>query len=180
MVHHMQRLVALMQVVHVVCNGQPQQTAPLPVCPPGEAWPLEVVEGQQVEVTQLTEVLHSSPSIVLAEPSPARLNTGVVVALAPLLGGQMYPDPGNERWLHVWVRPSVRGLLKAWHQAASKRGGLLYSLRTLADGHWVLQFQDGDRLTYAVELAKVELARLLSVYKEQLGAAVNDVFNLLL
>ena len=85
------------------------------------------------------EVLHSSAAIVLAEPAPTRLHAGVVISTAPLMGGEPFMDPNMGRWLHVHVRPSVRGLMRQLRQAATKKGGLLHALKDLSDGHWVLQ-----------------------------------------
>jgi hypothetical protein len=96
------------------------------------------------------------------------------------MGAQLYADPGNPRWLHIHVRPSVRGLLKVWRQAQSRKGGLPNQLRSLADGHWVLQFQDGDRVVAAIAMAQHELTRLQSAYKEHAGAAINTFINTLL
>jgi hypothetical protein len=37
---------------------------------------------------------------------------GGVVSVAPLLGSQAAVDVQHKRWLHIHVRPPVRGLLK--------------------------------------------------------------------
>ncbi len=37
---------------------------------------------------------------------------GLVVAVAPLMGSAPHIDKAHGRWLHVHVRPPVRGLLK--------------------------------------------------------------------
>jgi hypothetical protein len=57
-------------------------------------------------------LLRSLPVAVLADPSPSRPQAGVVLSVAPLLGARPYTDPQVGRWLHVHVRPSVRGLLR--------------------------------------------------------------------
>lgn len=38
---------------------------------------------------------------------------GIVLSVAPLMGADPAIDDGHKRWLHVHVRPPVRGLLKA-------------------------------------------------------------------
>lgn len=57
-------------------------------------------------------LLRSLPVGVLADPSPSRPQAGVVLSVAPLLGAHPYADPQVGKWLHVHVRPSVRGLLR--------------------------------------------------------------------
>jgi hypothetical protein len=37
---------------------------------------------------------------------------GIVLSVAPLMGADPVIDPSHKRWLHVHVRPPVRGLLK--------------------------------------------------------------------
>ena len=51
------------------------------------------------------------PSVVLADPLP-RPHNGTVLSVAPLMGAQAAVDASHPRWLHVRVRPPVRGLLK--------------------------------------------------------------------
>jgi hypothetical protein len=57
-------------------------------------------------------LLRSLPVAVLADPAPSRPQSGVVLSVAPLLGARPYTDPQVGKWLHVHVRPSVRGLLR--------------------------------------------------------------------
>jgi hypothetical protein len=38
--------------------------------------------------------------------------SGIVLSVAPLMGADPVIDPSHKRWLHVHVRPPVRGLLK--------------------------------------------------------------------
>lgn len=57
-------------------------------------------------------LLRSLPVAVLADPSPNRPGAGVVLSVAPLLGARPYTDAQVGKWLHVHVRPSVRGLLR--------------------------------------------------------------------
>lgn len=37
---------------------------------------------------------------------------GIVLSVAPLMGADPVIDPSHKRWLHIHVRPPVRGLLK--------------------------------------------------------------------
>lgn len=41
-----------------------------------------------------------------------RWNAGIVLSVAPLMGADPTIDPSHKRWLHIHVRPPVRGLLK--------------------------------------------------------------------
>jgi hypothetical protein len=50
-----------------------------------------------------------------------------VLSVAPLLGAHPYTDQGVPKWLHVHVRPSVRGLLRV-----IKVGGQLQSVEEVA------------------------------------------------
>ena len=43
----------------------------------------------------------------------------------PLLGAGPYPDPSYARWLHVHVRPSVKGLLRVLRTIATRKAGTL-------------------------------------------------------
>lgn len=52
------------------------------------------------------------PVAVLADPAPTKLNAGVVLSVAPLLGTEPRCDAQVPRWLHLHVRPSLRGLLR--------------------------------------------------------------------
>ena len=47
------------------------------------------------------------------------LAAGLVVAVAPLMGSAPHIDKAHGRWLHVHVRPPVRGLLKVVKVSAS-------------------------------------------------------------
>ena len=57
-------------------------------------------------------VLQSLPVIVLADTSPSRPQAGIVLSVSPLLGAAPRTDEAVPKWLHVHVRPSVRGLLR--------------------------------------------------------------------
>ena len=72
-------------------------------------------------------LLRSLPVTVVADPSPTKPNSGVVLSVAPLLGADPRVDRGVPKWLHVHVRPSVRGLLRVFKVrralGAGARGG---------------------------------------------------------
>ncbi len=57
-------------------------------------------------------LMRSLPVTVVADPSPNKPNTGVVLSVAPLLGANPSVDKSVPKWLHIHVRPSVRGLLR--------------------------------------------------------------------
>jgi hypothetical protein len=59
-------------------------------------------------------LLRSLPVTVVADPSPTKPNSGVVLSVAPLLGADPRVDGNVGKWLHVHVRPSVRGLLRVF------------------------------------------------------------------
>ena len=50
-------------------------------------------------------------SVVLADPGQQH-KSGLVLSLAPLMGAAAQVDSSHPKWLHVHVRPPVRGLLK--------------------------------------------------------------------
>jgi hypothetical protein len=72
---------------------------------------------------QHSALLHSLPVAVLADPAPSKLNAGVVLSVAPLLGADPSVDKGVGKWLHVHVRPSVRGLLRVLKVSGGGGGG---------------------------------------------------------
>lgn len=139
-------------------------------------------------------LLHSSAAVVLADPAPTRLNTGIVASLAPLMGSDPMQDKNVQKWLHVHVRPSVRGLLRVLQSATlsnhhkitlpaqqqsekqgqggggfgAKKVGILSAMRQLADGHWVLAFPDAPRSHLACQTVKQHAEKLRSVYAELL------------
>ncbi|GFR43644.1 hypothetical protein Agub_g4746, partial [Astrephomene gubernaculifera] len=123
-------------------------------------------------------VLHSSPAVVLADPAPTRLNAGVVLSVSPLLGSEPGVDKNVAKWLHVHVRPSVRGLLRLLRSAAAgRKGGLLAALRHLADGHWVLAFPDAERAASAKQLVEQSAHRLRALYCELLSPVLGEVME---
>ena len=100
------------------------------------------------------------------------LPAGVVASLAPMMGAAPAVDKNVAKWLHVHVRPSVRGLLRVLRSAreGSKKGGIVAALRQLADGHWVLAFPDSDRAATASLMVRRHAERLRSCYSELLVA----------
>jgi hypothetical protein len=62
-------------------------------------------------VPSASAVSRAVPTVLLADPG-TRINSGIVVSVAPLMGAEPYVDANHPRWLHVHVRPPVRGLLK--------------------------------------------------------------------
>ncbi|KAF8073073.1 ema [Scenedesmus sp. PABB004] len=118
---------------------------------------------------QAPGLLHSLPVAVLADPSPSRAQAGIVLSVAPLLGARPYADAAVPKWLHVHVRPSVRGLTRVIKTAAAKKGGLLAAMRQLADGHWVLAFSTADKAAGAVALVEQHTAHLRRLYSAALA-----------
>ncbi|GLI58746.1 hypothetical protein VaNZ11_000502 [Volvox africanus] len=123
-------------------------------------------------------VLYSSPAVVLADPAPTRLNAGVVLSVSPLLGCDPSVNKNVAKWLHVHVRPSVRGLLRLLRSAAAgRKGGLLGALRHLVDGHWVLAFPDAERAGNARQLVEQSAHRLRALYCELLSPVLSTVME---
>jgi len=69
------------------------------------------LQGAAAQAALATAAATTVASVVLADPGQ-QSNTGVVLSLAPLLGANPEVDRLHPRWLHVHVRPHVRGLLK--------------------------------------------------------------------
>ncbi|KAG2445623.1 hypothetical protein HXX76_000233 [Chlamydomonas incerta] len=123
-------------------------------------------------------VLHSSPAVVLADPAPTRLNAGIALSVAPLLGCDPKVDGNVPKWLHVHVRPSVRGLLRLLRSAAGgRKGGLLGALRHLVDGHWVLAFPDVERAGNARSMVEQAAHKLRALYCELLSPLLGAVME---
>ncbi|KAK9868863.1 hypothetical protein WJX84_001280 [Apatococcus fuscideae] len=109
----------------------------------------------------------SMPCIVLAEPSPIP-GTGMVVAVAPLMGSAPHIDKAHGRWLHVHVRPPVRGLLKV--VKASNPGNVVINIgRQLQDGHWVLSFQSSQAAQRAKQLIDESTEAMFALYQQSLS-----------
>lgn len=125
--------------------------------------------GQVTSRTSQASLVHSSPTVVLAQCQNNIVDAGVVVSTAPLLGSRFYQDPKVAVWLHVLVRPSVQSLVKQVKKAMHRRGGLLSCLRNLSDGHWILQFKDGPRVLEALRLTDSAAASATDVYKDMVA-----------
>jgi protein CLEC16A len=141
----------------------------------------------------------TTPLAVLADPGQGtaeeqlqqQQQSATVLSVAPLVSAEPSPDPNVARWLHVHVRPSARGLLRAARAAggaggggagggsggmagAGKRGGLVVAARALADGHWVLAFAHGDAAAAAAGMLNAQAARV----RQALAAALAPVVGL--
>eukprot|EP00775_Hariotina_reticulata_P010403 gene10403-10561_t len=145
-----QRVVALTQLQELLLSGGVSLSPPVPTVSEVDLKQVDVQEGYQVDLA----------------PGPA---AGIVLSVAPLLGAHPYTDQGVTKWLHVHVRPSVRGLLRVIKTAAAKKGGLLSAMRQLADGHWVLAFSAADKAAGAVHLVQQHTARLQALYRDALA-----------
>lgn len=71
----------------------------------------KALQGAAAEAALAQAAATTMASVVLADPS-AHPNSGLVLALAPLMGAAACLDTSHPKWLHVHVRPPVRGLLK--------------------------------------------------------------------
>ncbi|KAK9820557.1 hypothetical protein WJX72_011634 [[Myrmecia] bisecta] len=118
-------------------------------------------------VDSMNSIMASVPSVVLADPG-TQLNTGVVLSVAPLMGADPVVDRSHSRWLHVHVRPPVRGLLKVL-KASSVGNAFPNISRQLVDGHWVLSFPDADKAQHAKQLIDEHAAKLRALYCEALA-----------
>lgn len=101
-----------------------------------------------VAAARHSSLLRSLPVAVLADPSPSRPQAGVVLSVAPLLGARPYTDHQVGKWLHVHVRPSVRGLLRiikvcAGVMACVRRGGGPSQLQSVVACKPVFTFKRG-------------------------------------
>lgn len=85
------------------------------------------------------------------------------------MGVEATQDRQVAKWLHLHVRPSVRGLLRVLRSAAGRKGGLVAALRQLADGHWVLAFNDAESSGRAVAVAEGAANKLRTMYMEVLS-----------
>ncbi|KAG2483345.1 hypothetical protein HYH03_017793 [Edaphochlamys debaryana] len=131
-----------------------------------------------LDASARSAVLHSSPAVVLADPAPTRLNAGIALSVSPMLGCDPSVDKAVAKWLHVHVRPSVRGLLRLLRSAAAgRKGGLLAALRHLVDGHWVLAFPDAERAANARQLVEQSSAKLRALYCELLSPLLGAVME---
>ena len=118
------------------------------------------------------------------EPSPSRLGSGVVRAVAPVAGANPHSDPGNPRWLHLTVRSSLTALLSVLSACppgagafdsgfGPQRGGAgdasFGAARRLQDGRWTLAFPDEDACQVALRLVQAHAVRLRDVCAEVLA-----------
>lgn len=124
-------------------------------------------------------------TLLLTEPNPVALGTGVVRAVAPVAGATPYADRGHGKWLHVRVRSSLNALLTEVAAATPPPPGLplvpsaggpagagpgsLASARRLQDGHWTLSFPDEEACQVALALVRAHALRLQDVCEEMLA-----------
>jgi hypothetical protein len=111
--------------------------------------------------------------VVLAQAAHNRIDAGVVVSTAPLLGSRLHADSKVPVWMHAQVRPSVATLLKQTRKAGGRRGGLLLCLRSLSDGHWILQFHEERRLQAALGMVARVGAMAADTYHQLVSHYVN-------
>ncbi|KAL0053901.1 hypothetical protein WJX82_000859 [Trebouxia sp. C0006] len=122
------------------------------------------LQGAAAQAALATAAATTVASVVLADPGQ-QSNTGVVLSLAPLLGANPEVDRSHPRWLHVHVRPHVRGLLKLLK--GSSHGTVLMNIgRQLVDGHWVLSFATPQQAQYAQDMVVQHTARLRTLHGE--------------
>ncbi len=69
------------------------------------------LQGAAAQAALARAAVMTVASVVLADPGQ-QPNSAVVLSPAPLLGASPQVDGSHPRWLHVHVRPPVRGLLK--------------------------------------------------------------------
>ncbi|KAF6253025.1 hypothetical protein COO60DRAFT_1704014 [Scenedesmus sp. NREL 46B-D3] len=181
-----ERLCTLQVGCHTVQVTRVKGTSQGVSCPSSSSSAAAAEQDASAAAASQASLLRSLPLAVLADPSPGRPQAGIVLSVAPLLGAHPYTDQGVPKWLHVHVRPSVRGLLRVIKvgvvvgsrgayeaatatTAAAKKGGLLSAMRQLADGHWVLSFPAADRAAGAVQLVDMHVAHLQQLYGQALA-----------
>ena len=71
----------------------------------------KALQGAAAQAALANAAATGAAHVILADPGQ-QPNTGVVLSIAPLLGADAAVDRSHPRWLHVHVRPPVRGLLK--------------------------------------------------------------------
>eukprot|EP00191_Tetraselmis_sp_GSL018_P010529 CAMPEP_0177609508 /NCGR_PEP_ID=MMETSP0419_2-20121207/19136_1 /TAXON_ID=582737 /ORGANISM="Tetraselmis sp., Strain GSL018" /LENGTH=882 /DNA_ID=CAMNT_0019104457 /DNA_START=372 /DNA_END=3016 /DNA_ORIENTATION=+ len=119
----------------------------------------------------------SPPVVLLADPASTRINAGIVLSTAPLLGADPAVDGSHPHWLHLHVRPSMRGLTKAMQLnhagpgsgSSSLLAGTTLSGKHLQDGHWVLAFPDADAAASAKAAVEERAAQFRAVYCQLLA-----------
>ena len=71
----------------------------------------KALQGAAAQAALAKAAAKSVANVILADPGQ-QSNSAVVLSIAPLLGADTAVDRSHPRWLHVHVRPPVRGLLK--------------------------------------------------------------------
>lgn len=100
----------------------------------------------------------ASPVVAIIDPGTGpTLGYGTVLSVAPLLAAAPAVDSAHPQWLHVHVRPQGSVMLRTLN--AGPEGAELASMeRQLAEGHWVLAFENGATAQQAAD-AIVEAAK---------------------
>lgn len=94
---------------------------PHPTTPPSPVTDLTLLKP-----SVLQQVACAAPVLLVADTG-ATPATALVLSVAPLMGAAPYVDERHPRWLHVFVRPPLRGLLKVL--AASHPGNALLNMQ---------------------------------------------------
>ena len=71
----------------------------------------KTLQGAAAQAALARAAAMTMASVVLADPGQ-QPNSGMVLSLAPLMAANAEVDRSHPKWLHVHVRPPVRGLLK--------------------------------------------------------------------
>ncbi|KAL4427887.1 hypothetical protein ABPG75_001976 [Micractinium tetrahymenae] len=142
-----------------------------------EGLPAHMKAGQAADLSLLKpsvlqQVAASAPVLLVADPG-TKPETGLVLSVAPLMGALPQVDAKHARWLHVKVRPPLRGLLKVL-QGSHPGNALLNMQRHLVSGHWVLAFPDADRAASAAQHCEEWAHKMRAVYCQLLHPLLHD------
>lgn len=125
------------------------------------------MEGRPDAAGGAEAAVRANPVVLLADQG-SRVNLGKVLSVAPLMGANPTIDPAHKRWLHIHVRPPVRGLLKVLRSSsiATTHANLAH---LLVDGHWVLNFSNSEKANAARDLVDQHQAKLRASYCDALA-----------
>ena len=85
------------------------------------------LQGAAAQQALAQAAANCAATVLLADPGE-QAETGLVLSLAPLLGADPQLERAHPRWLHIHVRPPVRGLLKVLKVKRFARCELLCAL----------------------------------------------------